>query len=79
MSVNMPINHLFFSIFGRPAPYEFPDQGADPSHSLDLSHSCSNAESLTHCAWLGIKPCPGSPKSLQSHCTTAGIPINRHF
>ena len=35
---------------------EFLGQGPDPSHSCDLSHSCSNARSLTHCARLGIEP-----------------------
>ena len=24
----------------------------------NLCHSCSKARSLTHCAWLGIKPVP---------------------
>ena len=28
----------------------------DPSHICDLSHSCGNAGSLTHCAGPGIKP-----------------------
>ena len=31
-------------------------QGSNLSHGHDLSHSCSNARSLTHCARLGIKP-----------------------
>ena len=35
---------------------EFPGQGSDPSCSFDLSHSCSNAESSTHCAGPGTKP-----------------------
>ena len=37
---------------------EFPDQGSDPSHSLDLSRSCGNTRSLTCSAWPGIKPAP---------------------
>ena len=35
---------------------EFLGQGSDPSRSHDLSHSCGNAISLTHCARLGSKP-----------------------
>ena len=35
---------------------QFPDQGSDQSHSCDLSHSCSNARSLTHYARPGIEP-----------------------
>ena len=35
---------------------ELPDQGSDPSHSCNLSHSCRNTGSLTHCAGLGIEP-----------------------
>lgn len=31
-------------------------QGSDLCHSHDLSRSCSNARSPTHCAVLGIKP-----------------------
>ena len=34
---------------------EFQGQGSDPSHSCDLSHSCSDARSLTHCAGPEIK------------------------
>lgn len=43
---------------------EFPCQGPDPSHSCNLSHSCNNAGSLTHCQ-VGIKPASQSaPKML---------------
>ena len=35
---------------------EFPGQGADPSHSFDLSCSYSNAGSLIYFAGLGIEP-----------------------
>ena len=35
---------------------EFPGQGADPSHSFDLSCSCGIAGSLTHYARAGIEP-----------------------
>ena len=34
---------------------ELPGQGSDLSHSRDLSHSCDNDGSLTHCAGLGIE------------------------
>ena len=33
---------------------ELPGRGSDLS--CELSHSCGNARSLTHCAELGIKP-----------------------
>ena len=39
---------------------ELPGQGSDPSPSPNLSHRCSNAGSLAHCAGLGIKPSWGS-------------------
>ena len=35
---------------------EFPDQGSDPSHGCNLSHSCGNAGSLTHYAGPAIEP-----------------------
>lgn len=35
---------------------EFLDQGSDPTHSCDLSHSCGNTRSLTHCARLRFEP-----------------------
>ena len=35
---------------------EFLGQGSDPSCSCNLSHSCGNAGSLTHCARLEIEP-----------------------
>ena len=35
---------------------EFLGQGSHPSHSHDLNCSCSNAESLIHCAGLEIEP-----------------------
>ena len=36
--------------------YGVPGQGSDPSYSCNLSHSCGNAGSLTHCAGLGMEP-----------------------
>ena len=45
----------FLFIFGLPWHMEFPGQGSDPSCSCNLSHSYSNAGSLTHCARLGIE------------------------
>ena len=41
------------SFFATPGHMEFPGQRSDPSHCLHLS--CSNAVSLTHCAWQRIK------------------------
>ena len=35
---------------------EFPGQGSDPSSSFDLSCSCDNTGSLTHCPGPGIEP-----------------------
>ena len=35
---------------------EFPGQESDLSHNCDLSHSFTNARSLTHCAEPGIEP-----------------------
>ena len=41
---------------------EFPGQGSDLSRGRDLSCSCSNAGSLTHCARLGSDPDPVVPQ-----------------
>ena len=52
-------SHWFLSFFlflATPRHMEFPDQGSDPCPSFDLCHRYSKAGSLTHCAWLGIKP-----------------------
>ena len=38
--------------------WKFSGQGSNPSHSCKLSHSYSNARSLTHCTGLGIEPLP---------------------
>ena len=43
---------------------EFLDQGSNLSLSCVLSHSCSNAESLTHRTVLGLNLCPSVPKTL---------------
>ena len=48
--------YIFFSFLAALQHMEFPDHGSYLSHSFDLSHSCSNAGSLTHCARPGIKP-----------------------
>ena len=48
---------LFFVFFlAAPCHMELPGQGSDLNHSHELSCSCGNAKSLTHCAGLGIKP-----------------------
>ena len=76
----MKINHLsilffFFFFFGCPWHTEFLGQGSDPSHSCDLSCSCSSAGSLTHCARTGDRNCvPAFPRCHWSHCTPAGNP-----
>ena len=54
-------NRIFFSLFffspflAAPWHMEFPGQESDPSCSCDLSHSCNNTRSLTHCARPRIK------------------------
>ena len=47
---------FFFFFLAAPTHMEFPGQGSDPSHSLNLSLSCGTAGSLTHCAGPGIEP-----------------------
>ena len=47
---------LFVFFLAALCHMEFPGQGSDPSCRFDLSHSCSNARSFTHCAGPGIKP-----------------------
>lgn len=37
-------------------------QGSDPSYSRELSYSCSDAGSLTHCAGVGIEPTSQHPQ-----------------
>ena len=50
---------------------EFLDQGSDQSCSCDLSHSCVNAGSLTHCAGPGIETV--------SHCSQdASVPLHHN-
>ena len=46
----------FFPFLADSWPMEFPGQGPDLSSSCDLSCSCSNTRSLTHCARLGMEP-----------------------
>lgn len=47
---------LFFAFLAALWHMELPRQGLDLSHSRDLSGSCGNARSLTHCAGPGIEP-----------------------
>ena len=47
---------LFFLFLVIWQHMEFPGQGSDPSRSCDLSYTCSNAGSLTHCARPRIEP-----------------------
>ena len=46
--------------------------GIRPRHSCNLSHICSNAGSLSHCARPGIEP--ALPRDHQSLCATVGTP-----
>ena len=67
----------FFFFFATPQHMVFPGQGSDQSHSFDLSHSCGNARSPTHCASLGSNLHPSVPLLLRcslSCCTTVGTP-----
>ena len=50
------ISFFFLSFLASLQRREFLGQGSDPSYSCDLSHTCGNTGSLTHCARLGIKP-----------------------
>ena len=47
---------FIFSFGATLQPMEFLGQGSELSHSHDLSCSCGNAGSFTHCARLEIKP-----------------------
>ena len=52
---------LFFSFFLFLAIPQV-NEGSDQSHSLNLSHRCSNTRSLTHCARPGSNLHPSAPK-----------------
>ena len=47
---------FFFFFLAAPWHMEFLGQGSAPSCSCNLSHSCGNTGSLTHCIRPGIKP-----------------------
>ena len=49
----------------------FLGRGSDPRHSFDLSHSCDNAGSLTHCAGPGIEP--ASQRSQETSVGVVGV------
>ena len=52
---------FFFLLFlAAPQHMEFPGQGSDLSRSYNLSCSCGNAGSSSHCAGPGSNPCPSS-------------------
>ena len=54
---NLALVSLYIYIFlAAPCHMEFLGQGSNSSHSYDLSRSCGNAGSLTHCGGAGIKP-----------------------
>ena len=67
---------LFYLFLAAPWHMELPGQGSDPSSSHNLSHSCGNAGSLTHCArgWN-----PVLPHHHQSHGARVGAPHHPHF
>ena len=73
--VHIYIYIFFFStIFGTLQHMEFLGQGSDPNQGLNLSHSCGNASSLTHCARLGTKPASQPPRCLQSLVPQGKLP-----
>ena len=61
---------VFFSFLAFLRHMEFPGQGSDPSHSCDLSCSCSITGCLTHRARLWIEPASSDPKTppILLHC-----------
>ena len=57
----------FFVLFlfsAAPQHVEFPGQRSDPSHSSDLSRSCSYMKSLTHRPRPGMELASCAPKTL---------------
>ena len=52
----VPIPCFFFSFLAALWHMEFPGHGSDPSCSVDLIFSCSNARPLTHCPGPRIEP-----------------------
>ena len=67
---------LFIFFFSdRPTAYRVLGQGSDLSHTRDLSHSCGNARSLTHCASNRDCTCiPLFPRHHWCCCATVGTP-----
>ena len=60
-----------FCHFWPPCSIGGPREGSDWSHSRDLSYSCGNTRSLTHCAGPGIKLASQClPRCCWSHCAT---------
>ena len=53
---------MFFFFFATLWHMEFPGQGSDPNGSCNVYCCCGNTGSLTHCAGLGIDPCPSLPE-----------------
>ena len=74
------ISFFFFSFFlAAPQHKVILGQGSDLSFICELSYSCSNAGSLTHCAKLGNQTCVSAlPRCHQSSCATAGT-LFPHF
>ena len=65
---------LFFFFSLTLSIWRFPGQG------LNLSHSCSNVGSLTHCTGPGIEPAPLERQAGSlTHCATGGTPRMSHF
>ena len=78
---------LSFSFLATPQHMEFPGQESDPRRSHDLSLSCSNTGSLTHCARLEIESVsqcsqdtahPIVPQG-ELHTTLFLVSIQKHF
>ena len=79
---------FIFSFGATLQPMEFLGQGSELSHSHDLSCSCGNAGSFTHCARLEIKPAtqfsqdtadPVAPqRELHFLCISGVLPTTSH-
>ena len=71
---------LFFFFSHAHSIWKFLGQGLNLSWSCDLLHSCSNARSLTHCAWLGIEPAPPQRQvGSLTHCSIVETPWRCFF
>ena len=80
---NVFLFYFIFSFLAALWHMEFPGQGWDSSHSLNPSHSCSNArplKTLNPLHWAGDwTHIPVLLRYNWSHCTALGTPIKALF